>query len=139
MRPPATGPWLTAAQLQVLRLLADGLTRPLIADAVGLSERQVSRHLAGALRELGASTSVAAVLLAARGLLLDDALVALPAPDKTAPRHDGRVNWGLVGYYPGRAADPVHLAHYGWMSAATAETLAARLLAAAAHAKGVRR
>ncbi len=65
----ATGD-LTAAQLAVVRLLAQGRTAAGIAARLGISERTVHRHLQGAYGRLGAHDRVTAVLAAREAGLL---------------------------------------------------------------------
>jgi DNA-binding NarL/FixJ family response regulator len=61
---------LTARQLDVLRLVAEGLGDKEIAVRLVLSEHTVHRHLANIYTRLGCPTRAAAVALAARlGLL----------------------------------------------------------------------
>jgi len=51
---------LTPRQAQVLQLIADGMTNPAIADALGLSERTVDRHVSDILTRLNVPTRAAA-------------------------------------------------------------------------------
>jgi DNA-binding CsgD family transcriptional regulator len=52
--PPATlSERLTARQIQVVALLADGLRQREVADCLSISERQVQRHVAEAVARLG--------------------------------------------------------------------------------------
>jgi LuxR family transcriptional regulator, maltose regulon positive regulatory protein len=61
---------LTPRQLQVLRLVADGLSDQQIAERLVLSEHTVHRHLSNIYTRLGCSTRAAAVARAGRlGLL----------------------------------------------------------------------
>jgi DNA-binding NarL/FixJ family response regulator len=62
---------LTARELEVLRLVAKGLTNQAIADALFVSDHTVHRHLANILRKLSVSTRAAAVAQAARRGLLN--------------------------------------------------------------------
>ena len=55
---------LTARELAVVRLLAEGRTAAGIAVRLAISERTVHRHLQGAYRKLGAHDRVTAVLAA---------------------------------------------------------------------------
>jgi predicted ATPase/DNA-binding CsgD family transcriptional regulator len=57
---------LTARQREVLRLLADGLSDPEIAEALGISARTVETHVAGILNKLGLHARTAAVAYAVR-------------------------------------------------------------------------
>src|SRR5262249_13269702 len=61
---------LTARQIEVLRLVADGNTDKQVARALGLSPRTVEMHVAGALEALQAHSRAEAVRKAIeRGLL----------------------------------------------------------------------
>ena len=51
---------LTPRELDVLKLIAQGLSNPEIADQLVLSEHTVHRHLANILRKLGLSSRSAA-------------------------------------------------------------------------------
>ena len=63
---------LTARELEVLALVADGLTNPEIAARLHLSARTVGHHVAAALRKLGARTRTeAAVSFGKMGHLTD--------------------------------------------------------------------
>ena len=55
---------LTPRQAQVLQLIADGMTNPAIADALGLSERTVDRHVSDILTRLNVPTRAAATAYA---------------------------------------------------------------------------
>ncbi|CAN5818197.1 hypothetical protein BH20ACT6_BH20ACT6_19860 [soil metagenome] len=55
---------LTAREVQVLRLVAQGKTNRSIGTALGLSERTVDRHVSNILAKLGASSRVAATAVA---------------------------------------------------------------------------
>jgi ATP/maltotriose-dependent transcriptional regulator MalT len=65
----APGP-LTPRELEVLRLVADGLSNREIATRLVLSEHTVHRHVANILRKLGAPSRAAAAADAARAGLL---------------------------------------------------------------------
>jgi LuxR family transcriptional regulator, maltose regulon positive regulatory protein len=61
---------LTRREIEVLRLVAEGLSNQLIAERLFVSEHTIHRHLANILNKLDASTRAAAVAQAARlGLL----------------------------------------------------------------------
>jgi two-component system, NarL family, response regulator NreC len=61
---------LTERELQVLRLVASGMTTRQAAQRLNLSQRTIESHIAKVDRKLGARTRVQAVILAARlGLL----------------------------------------------------------------------
>ena len=61
---------MTARQLEVLRLVAQGLSNPEIATRLRLSDHTVKRHVANLLTTLGLSSRSAAVAYAAREGLL---------------------------------------------------------------------
>jgi DNA-binding CsgD family transcriptional regulator len=61
---------LTPRELDVLRLVAQGLSNPDIARRLVLSEHTVHRHLANILRKLGLSTRTAAAAWGARAGLV---------------------------------------------------------------------
>ena len=63
---------LTTRELEVLRLVAHGLTNPEIAEKLFVSDHTVHRHLANILNKLSVSSRAAAVAQAARrGLLAE--------------------------------------------------------------------
>ena len=67
---PAAKPPLTGRQLEILRLVAQGLSNPEIAGRLQLSEHTVKRHVANLLTKLGLPSRAAAVAYAAlEGLL----------------------------------------------------------------------
>jgi DNA-binding NarL/FixJ family response regulator len=61
-QPAAAG--LTARELQVLRLVATGLTNRALADELGLSEKTVARHVSNIFNKLGVSSRSAATAYA---------------------------------------------------------------------------
>jgi len=61
---------LTGRELEVLRLVADGLTNQAIAEKLFVSDHTVHRHLANILNKLSVSSRAAAVAQAARRGLL---------------------------------------------------------------------
>jgi DNA-binding CsgD family transcriptional regulator len=66
-REQATGqPPLTARELEVLRLIAAGLTNRAIADRLGISEKTVARHVSNLFVKLGLSSRSAATAYAFR-------------------------------------------------------------------------
>src|SRR5262249_36646907 len=64
-----SGP-LTARELEVLRVVASGKTNREIADALGISERTVARHVANIFLKLDVSTRAAATAYAYRERLV---------------------------------------------------------------------
>ena len=68
--PGQTGARLTARELQVLRLVAQGATNRSIGTALGLSERTVDRHVSNIFAKLGVSSRVAATAAALRSELI---------------------------------------------------------------------
>ena len=62
-RGPATAP-LTGREVQVLGLLATGLTNRQIAERLRISEKTVARHLANIYLRIGVSTRSAATAYA---------------------------------------------------------------------------
>ena len=65
----ATTPALTAAEREIITLLADGLDRPAIAGRLGLDENQVDAIMAAVRARLGARSNLEAVVVAARARL----------------------------------------------------------------------
>jgi DNA-binding NarL/FixJ family response regulator len=63
-------PKLTARQLEILRLVAEGLSNPEIAVRLRLSDHTVKRHVANLLTRLGLPSRAAAVAYAAQHGLL---------------------------------------------------------------------
>jgi DNA-binding NarL/FixJ family response regulator len=55
---------LTAREVEVLRLVADGRTNPQIAQALFLSEKTVARHLSNIFGKIGVSSRTAAAAYA---------------------------------------------------------------------------
>ena len=69
---PRSDSGLTSRELEVLRLVADGLTNQAIAEKLFVSDHTVHRHLANILNKLSVSSRAAAVAQAARrGLLAE--------------------------------------------------------------------
>ena len=68
--PGEAEPVLTTRELEVLKLVAGGLSNPDIAQRLALSEHTVHRHLANILRKLGLSSRVAAAAWGARNGLV---------------------------------------------------------------------
>lgn len=64
MIPIEVDQYLTAAQLEVLRLLVSGLGRKEIAYQLGVTESAVKARVIAARRRLGAKTTIQAVGLA---------------------------------------------------------------------------
>lgn len=63
---------LTKRELEVLRLLFEGLTARQIAKRLGLSERTVNTHVANVYRKLGASNRIEAIRIAMRMGMLSE-------------------------------------------------------------------
>jgi len=63
-------PVLTPRELEVLTLVAQGLSNPDVAQQLALSEHTVHRHLANILRKIGLSSRVAAAAWGARNGLI---------------------------------------------------------------------
>ena len=61
---------LTAREVQVLRLVAQGATNRSIGTALGLSERTVDRHMSNILTKMGVSSRAAATALASQSGLI---------------------------------------------------------------------
>lgn len=57
---------LTARELQVVQLLAEGLSNKLIADRLGISDHTAKFHVNGVMAKLGSSTRTEAVVEAVR-------------------------------------------------------------------------
>jgi ATP/maltotriose-dependent transcriptional regulator MalT len=68
--PPSTGPGLTRREVEVLRLVADGLNNQAIGERLFVSDHTVHRHLANIFNKLSVSSRAAAVAQAARHGLL---------------------------------------------------------------------
>ncbi len=64
--PDTTPVHLTRRELEVLRLLADGLGNKHIAGRLGISDHTVKAHLGALFEKLGASTRTEAVVAGAR-------------------------------------------------------------------------
>jgi DNA-binding CsgD family transcriptional regulator len=69
-KPSAGSAGLTGREIEVLRLVADGLNNQVIAERLFLSEHTVHRHLANIFNKLSVSSRAAAVAQAARRGLL---------------------------------------------------------------------
>jgi DNA-binding NarL/FixJ family response regulator len=61
---------LTAREMEVLRLLAAGLTNTQMAARLGIAESTVKFHLAGVMAKLGAASRTEAVVKGARAGLV---------------------------------------------------------------------
>jgi DNA-binding NarL/FixJ family response regulator len=75
------GPRLTARELEVLRLVAEGASNRDIAERFGLSESTVKNHLSSILHKLGVSNRTRAVFYASRQGWLDE--VETPPRDRS--------------------------------------------------------
>jgi DNA-binding NarL/FixJ family response regulator len=64
--PEAKNGPLTRREIEVLRLVAEGLSNQSIAERLFVSDHTIHRHLANILNKLDVSTRAAAVALAAR-------------------------------------------------------------------------
>ncbi|HZP48665.1 MAG TPA: LuxR C-terminal-related transcriptional regulator [Vicinamibacterales bacterium] len=64
--PPPQRAGLTSREVEVLRLVADGLNNQVIADRLCVSEHTIHRHVANILNKLSVSSRAAAVAQAAR-------------------------------------------------------------------------
>jgi DNA-binding NarL/FixJ family response regulator len=69
-RPEAAMPPLPRADIEILRLLADGLTTDAVARRVGLSERTVRRRLRTMADSVGVATTMELVVYAVRAGLI---------------------------------------------------------------------
>jgi DNA-binding CsgD family transcriptional regulator len=69
-RPEAEGPALSERELEVLRLVADGMSNEEIADQLGLSPHTVHRHVANVRAKLGQPSRGAAAAAAIRAGLI---------------------------------------------------------------------
>ena len=69
-KPSSSPAGLTGREIEVLRLVADGLNNQVIAERLFLSEHTVHRHLANIFNKLSVSSRAAAVAQAARRGLL---------------------------------------------------------------------
>ena len=68
--PPALSATLTAREVEVLRLIADGCTDREIGEALFVSRRTVTSHVASILTKLGVASRAAAVAYAFRHRLV---------------------------------------------------------------------
>ncbi|HET7356544.1 MAG TPA: response regulator transcription factor [Nocardioidaceae bacterium] len=76
---------LTARERQILQCLVDGLSRPQIAERLGMSPNTVRTHVHNVLHKLGAHSSLRAVAIAREaGLATAD---SKPAPPTKESRH----------------------------------------------------
>ncbi|MCB1488366.1 MAG: ABC transporter substrate-binding protein [Bauldia sp.] len=71
---------LTVRELDILTLLASGLSNPAIASRLGRSRRTISTHVERILRKLGQTTRAGAAVLA-----VDQGLLRVPSPDGGIP------------------------------------------------------
>ena len=63
---------LSARELQVLRLVAQGATNPIIGEELEISRATVARHVAAILAKTGLTNRTEAATLASQGGLLPD-------------------------------------------------------------------
>jgi predicted ATPase/DNA-binding CsgD family transcriptional regulator len=66
---PAAALGLTPREVEVLRLLADGMTDREIADALSISERTAGNHVQHAMQKIGVGSRTAAAVFAVRNIL----------------------------------------------------------------------
>jgi len=71
-RPLSIGAELSSRELEVVQFAAKGMSNPEIGEALFLARGTVKAYMESALRKLGARNRVEAVMIAARGGLLDD-------------------------------------------------------------------
>jgi DNA-binding NarL/FixJ family response regulator len=69
---PSKEPVVTNREMEVLRLLFEGLSARQIASRLGLSERTVNTHVANLYRKLGASNRIEAIRIAMRMRILSE-------------------------------------------------------------------
>ena len=94
-------PELTERQLQVLTLLADGLTHWQAAHRLGISKAALNDRLKEAVRKLGATSTPHAVLIACRAGILDG----------RPQRHGDHAGYAAHKY---RGEDPKDCPHGCW-------------------------
>jgi DNA-binding NarL/FixJ family response regulator len=82
---PGDQPRLTAQELNVLRLVAEGLTNPEIGERLFLSRHTVKEYVSHAMRKLDATNRIEAVRKAGALGLIEGAAPALPA-DREPPK-----------------------------------------------------
>ncbi|MES4787388.1 MAG: hypothetical protein C4294_18055 [Nitrospiraceae bacterium] len=70
-RPNSDGEELMPRELEVLRLMAQGLTNPAIAARLGIARSTVGTHVHHILQKLGAHSRMEAVMCALRRGLID--------------------------------------------------------------------
>jgi DNA-binding NarL/FixJ family response regulator len=73
LQPPARSrgrPALTAREIEVLRLVAQGHTNKRIGEALSLAEKTVDRHLSNIFDKLGVSSRAAATAHAIQNKLI---------------------------------------------------------------------
>ena len=71
---------LSAREVQVLRLVAQGATNPIIADELEISRATVARHIAAILAKTGLANRTEAATLASQHGLLPDVQFRSPRP-----------------------------------------------------------
>lgn len=67
---PRGGPGLTRRELEVLRLMAQGLTKPAMGEVLGISHNTVKRHVVNIFNKLGVNDRAQAAVWAARQNLI---------------------------------------------------------------------
>ena len=77
-RGEAIPPHLTPRQLEVLKLLCEGLPNKLICRRLNIATGTVKVHISGILRELGVTSRLQAVVAARRCGLLGEFVVSTP-------------------------------------------------------------
>lgn len=80
-------PNLTAREVDVLRLVAGGLSSQQTADQLGLSKRTVDDHLSKVYSKLGVGNRVQALHAAVRiGIVTHESMKALRSDDPRSPQ-----------------------------------------------------
>jgi DNA-binding CsgD family transcriptional regulator len=98
---------LTPRELEVLALLCEGLPNKLISRRLNISAATVKCHISRILDELGVSSRLQAVVVAARFGLIGD-----------GPAHNGTLNGTPPGAYASDATSDRAMPSRGFVSAA---------------------